>query len=99
MSSPVKTAITPGCSRAAVVSIDSDRRVGLRGPHERRVQHAGESDVLDVGRASRDQARILLALERLPDEAVAARLGHVLCLYDAHAGSSPAAAMTALTMF
>ena len=42
---------------------------------------AGHHHVVHVGRPAGDQARILLALERLPDVAVAAGLGF---LDDAH---------------
>ena len=88
--------------------------VRLRRAHDRRVEHPGKHHVVGVGRPARDQARVLLALERAPDEAVAARLGALgrLCSRCTHqtvtscfagcAGASrisAAAASTALTMF
>jgi hypothetical protein len=62
-----------------------DRRVRLRRPHDRRVQHPGQLDVLGVVAPPGDHAGVFLALERLAD--------------GGHAGTPlPAAALTASTM-
>ncbi len=50
-----------------------DPGVGLGRAHERRVQQARQDDVVDVGGAAGDQARVLLALHRAADEAVVGR--------------------------
>ena len=49
-----------------------DPGVRLGRAHEGHVQLPGHHQVVDVGRPAGDQARVLLALERLSDEAVAA---------------------------
>src|SRR5438093_12942833 len=40
----------------------------VRTPHERGVRHSGELDVIHVLAAPRDEARVLTALDRLPEE-------------------------------
>ena len=72
-----------------------DVRVRLGRAHDRRVQHAGSGDVVDVGRAARDQARILLAAQRLADVLGGWRSTVVM---PAPPAIASAAAWTALTM-
>ena len=54
-----------------------DAGVRLGGAHEGHVELAGHDHVVHVGGPAGDQARVLLALERLPDVAVAAGPGLV----------------------
>jgi hypothetical protein len=49
-----------------------DVGVRLCGPDDRGVQHPRQRDVVDVATAAGDQRRVLLAPQRLADEAVAA---------------------------
>ena len=68
MSAPVKTASTPSiaCGGAGVDRLDlAVRDVAAL---ERHVQHAGDLDVVDVGAAALDEARIFAALDALADE-------------------------------
>ena len=70
---PVKTASTPSIASAALVSIERDASVRDVAALERQVQHAGELDVVDVGAAALDQARIFAALDALRRPASAGR--------------------------
>ena len=96
------THVLAGEDRADAGTLERGRTVDRDDPgvrlgrsHDRHVQHPGQDDVVDVCRAPRDQARILLAAQRLAD-----RL-HMHLLSRAHAAtprSASAAARTALTM-
>jgi hypothetical protein len=60
---------------ACLLRVDrADAGVRLGRPYDRRVQHSGQVDVVRVGRAPRDQARVLLAAKGPPD------VGLGLCL-------------------
>jgi hypothetical protein len=48
-------------------------RVGVRAPHEGRVQHAGEAEILDVAAAAGDEALIFLAAQRGAERIVHSR--------------------------
>ncbi len=50
-------------------------RVGVRAPHEGRVQHAGEVEILDVAAAAGDEALIFLAAQRRAERIVHGRVG------------------------
>ena len=95
MSSPVKTAFTPGRASAARRVDREHLGVRLGRAHDRGVQHARQGEVVDVGRAARDEARILLAAQRLADVLGGRDVDrrHTLILREASA-----AAWTALTM-
>jgi hypothetical protein len=55
-------------NRLRSTNIDGcDPRVGVGTAHERGVQHPGDPEVVDISRASGDQARILDPLDRTAD--------------------------------
>ena len=65
---PVNTASTPSiASRGAGVD-RADAAVRDVAALERQVLHAGDLDVVDVGAAALDQARVFAALDALADE-------------------------------
>ena len=71
-----------------------DVRVRLARAHDGGVQHAGQGEIVDERRAARDQARVLLAAQRLADVLRGGDGGrHTLILREVSA-----AAWTALTM-
>ena len=64
----MNTASTPSIASAALVSIERDAAVRDVAALEREVLHADDLDVVDVGAAALDQARVLAALDALADE-------------------------------
>ena len=76
-------------ARACAARVGVDRRdagVGVRGPHEGGVEHAGERDVPDVAALSPEEPRVLLPQHAVADElhgrwfARALRPGTLLCV-------------------
>ena len=66
MSASVSTACTPGSrGRRGVDAADGGMRV--RAAHERRLQRAGEAQVVDEARAAREQRPVLDPLDRAAD--------------------------------
>jgi uncharacterized membrane protein len=52
-----------------------DVGVRVRAAHDREVEEAGETEIVEIAAAAGDEAPVLLALERLADERVGHRAG------------------------
>jgi hypothetical protein len=82
--------------RQRLAGIDlHDPGVGVRAADDVQVQHPGKLDVVDVGPSTADEARVLLALERV---AHAADFGRRARVHHAPPAIFAAACWTALTM-